>query len=655
MSGNKKCYPNIIDWKHARDEEEKKAHKRAKKEQMRLRSAMQDSDIGLPQEEAACGRRAAAILIKKPTVGLAQDRTAQIVQSGPKQKKLNLTTYKYHALGGYPSAINNLVPLIATQRKLANYSIGLSETASLPETPLVTRLVHSKRNSKNNFVGQTMQQDACERLINKTSQWQKAALAKTRQTRPHLVRTGYQDYAFKCETHCFIDHNMFMQYQGDGVSHKATRGWDSFLQKESHHRARHKAGGDKQDLEYNIQGSEEDPHLIWWLGKAMWPDKDQALLIDYIIENWKEVCPGQTLQKDFWNKVVAHLAPHHIIKTTYKSLKGLINHGSNIHHDLSTGLTITAESKTQWNDFVKQYPLVAAHAFRTPEVITTGAAVSVTLAPASTTIIAHPSGQSAGSNFTARIAPRIPLSTPSGSTAGPAIPSNTPNVVGDWLGDLPSPSSILPPPSSSVRSGMSVSSKGSKGKRREHQPDTVSVSISHVTTSTGTGLDTSSAMSISSWTSKNPRILAMNKLCGVLNNHLTNIVLAILDIRDAVKKEQQVLNHTKEMLDASTAAPILLPPNVPRTNPTSIPSTRSTAAPAALATPTIAEIADTNATCLQLALWHLHKHDRHLPMQVLLHIVELFKSDTTMVELCLAMSQWDKLCCLWLESFIYGV
>ncbi|EGO19568.1 hypothetical protein SERLADRAFT_411591 [Serpula lacrymans var. lacrymans S7.9] len=476
-----------------------------------------------------------------------------------------------------------------------------------------------------------------------------------------------KDRAF-CDINIFIDHNMFMQYQGDGVSHKATRGWDSFLQKESHHRARHKAGGDKQDLEYNIQGSEEDTNTTIYLtmpqthlmkkklsSQAMWPDKDQALLIDYIIENWKEVCPGQTLQKDFWNKVVAHLAPHHIIKTTYKSLKGLINHGSNIHHDLSTGLTITAESKTQWNDFVKQYPLVAAHAFRTPEVITTGAAVSVTLAPASTTIIAHPSGQSAGSNFTARIAPRIPLSTPSGSTAGPAIPSNTPNVVGDWLGDLPSPSSILPPPSSSVRSGMSVSSKGSKGKRREHQPDTVSVSISHVTTSTGTGLDTSSAMSISSWTSKNPRILAMNKLCGVLNNHLTNIVLAILDIRDAVKKEQQVLNHTKEMLDASTAAPILLPPNVPRTNPTSIPSTRSTAAPAALATPTIAEIADTNATCLQLALWHLHKHDRHLPMQVLLHIVELFKSDTTMVELCLAMSQWDKLCCLWLESFIYGV
>ncbi|EGO02569.1 hypothetical protein SERLA73DRAFT_150265 [Serpula lacrymans var. lacrymans S7.3] len=101
--------------------------------------------------------------------------------------------------------------------------------------------------------------------------------------------------------------------------------------------------------------------------KAMWPGKDQTLLVDYIIKNWEEVCPGQTFQKDFWNNLVAHLAPHHTvgapktrkhcsekcrrIKTTYKSLKGLINHGS--------GLIITAESKTLWNDFVKQYPLVA--------------------------------------------------------------------------------------------------------------------------------------------------------------------------------------------------------------------------------------------------------------------------------------------------------
>ncbi|EGO28870.1 hypothetical protein SERLADRAFT_406248 [Serpula lacrymans var. lacrymans S7.9] len=247
--------------------------------------------------------------------------------------------------------------------------------------------------------------------------------------------------------------------------------------------------------------------------RAMWPDKDQALPIDYIIKNWKEVCPGQTFQKDFWNKVVAYLAPHHTvgapktrkhcsekwgrIKTTYKSLEGLINHGSGMHYDSSTGLTITAESETQWNDSVKQYPLVApfktkgwalfdrltpllagagaqgAHAFRTPQVITTGAAISVTSAPASTTIIAHLSGKSADSNITAHVAPGTPLSTPSGSTAGPAILSNTPNVVGGWLGDLPSPSSILPPSSSSVRSGMSVSSKGSKGKRKDRQPDTV--------------------------------------------------------------------------------------------------------------------------------------------------------------------------------------
>jgi hypothetical protein len=52
----------------------------------------------LPRETAARGRREAALATKgKGTKGKGKE--------GPKRKRLNLATYKYHALGDYPEAI----------------------------------------------------------------------------------------------------------------------------------------------------------------------------------------------------------------------------------------------------------------------------------------------------------------------------------------------------------------------------------------------------------------------------------------------------------------------------------------------------------------------------------------------------------------------
>jgi len=56
----------------------------------------------LPHEYAARGRREAALATKQPpSLGKGKER------SGPKFKSLNLSTYKFHALGDYPNTIRH--------------------------------------------------------------------------------------------------------------------------------------------------------------------------------------------------------------------------------------------------------------------------------------------------------------------------------------------------------------------------------------------------------------------------------------------------------------------------------------------------------------------------------------------------------------------
>jgi len=56
----------------------------------------------LPQEYAARGRRDAALASKQPA---SSNLKGKAISSGPKRKTLNLSTYKYHALGDYPNTI----------------------------------------------------------------------------------------------------------------------------------------------------------------------------------------------------------------------------------------------------------------------------------------------------------------------------------------------------------------------------------------------------------------------------------------------------------------------------------------------------------------------------------------------------------------------
>lgn len=53
----------------------------------------------LPQEHAARGRRQAQLAAKQGALAVAKGGTR------PKVKKLNINTYKFHALGDYPNTI----------------------------------------------------------------------------------------------------------------------------------------------------------------------------------------------------------------------------------------------------------------------------------------------------------------------------------------------------------------------------------------------------------------------------------------------------------------------------------------------------------------------------------------------------------------------
>lgn len=58
----------------------------------------------LPKEEAARGRRTAAHAAKANSAGLPAPVTTGL--AGPKERKLNLSTYKLHSLSDYPNMIH---------------------------------------------------------------------------------------------------------------------------------------------------------------------------------------------------------------------------------------------------------------------------------------------------------------------------------------------------------------------------------------------------------------------------------------------------------------------------------------------------------------------------------------------------------------------
>jgi hypothetical protein len=59
----------------------------------------------LPSEEAARGRRTAALAAKRGDVSERAKGLAQKGRSGRRRRTFNMSTYKIHALGDYPRAI----------------------------------------------------------------------------------------------------------------------------------------------------------------------------------------------------------------------------------------------------------------------------------------------------------------------------------------------------------------------------------------------------------------------------------------------------------------------------------------------------------------------------------------------------------------------
>ncbi|KIJ17498.1 hypothetical protein PAXINDRAFT_110880 [Paxillus involutus ATCC 200175] len=104
----------------------------------------------LPQEYASRGRRQAALAAKQPNSSAGKALTA------PKAKKLNLTTYKYHALGDYPDTIRRY-------GTTDSYS-----TQTLEHRCSKRRFPHSGK-KKDTMVTSIAKQEAIERFIRKVN------------------------------------------------------------------------------------------------------------------------------------------------------------------------------------------------------------------------------------------------------------------------------------------------------------------------------------------------------------------------------------------------------------------------------------------------------------------------------------------------------
>lgn len=127
----------------------------------------------LPSEEAARGRREAAIAQKTPS---QPDAVPSQKPTGAKPKLLNLATYKVHALGDYPSTIRKFGTTDSyTSQVVCPLATTLpcdpSElTKSRPQGEVEHKF--SKRNydrtNKQEFTGQLASQEARERVVSQS-------------------------------------------------------------------------------------------------------------------------------------------------------------------------------------------------------------------------------------------------------------------------------------------------------------------------------------------------------------------------------------------------------------------------------------------------------------------------------------------------------
>ena len=147
----------------------------------------------LPQECASRGRKMAALAAKQ---GHAVISTA----SGPKHKTLNLSTYKFHALGDYPLAIrhygttdNYTTQIVSLGQRHNIYQ--LIQLQGELEHRCVKRRYPRSGKKKNGMVRSITNQEAIERFIRKVND-AREDLHKQSNPRPKRLRTSPLDHYY---------------------------------------------------------------------------------------------------------------------------------------------------------------------------------------------------------------------------------------------------------------------------------------------------------------------------------------------------------------------------------------------------------------------------------------------------------------------------
>ncbi|KAG2129235.1 uncharacterized protein EDB93DRAFT_1256297 [Suillus bovinus] len=171
------------------------------------------STTELPHKYASHGRQEATLASKQESTSI------KAVPSGPKRKKFNLNTYKYHALGDYPDSIRQF-----------------GTTDSYSTHPGEQQHQHVKRGD-----------DPCAfGFID-----------------PDVVIWGtHLIPAFEKDLHkdwfyFYVNMDMFMQYRGGGIGHKISRRWDEFLQSDGPSMDHVEEEGDRDENEEE-EDEEED-------------------------------------------------------------------------------------------------------------------------------------------------------------------------------------------------------------------------------------------------------------------------------------------------------------------------------------------------------------------------------------------------------------
>ncbi|EGO30230.1 hypothetical protein SERLADRAFT_412306 [Serpula lacrymans var. lacrymans S7.9] len=219
----------------------------------------------LPQETSIRNRCVAALASKQDT---APTRDGS---SGSKQKKLNLTTYKYHALADYPNTIRQ-------KGTTDNYN---TQTGELQHRYLKRHYPRTSKNIKKTTTA-SMSDPAITDFVPKLKDHILASVGSNfgepqrmdvlfvhwfgRDTTRAVgvsARQLYQVRFLANDDTEFVDWDMFMHFRGGGLGHEVPREWDSYLQsdcqavqEENETFDVEKEEGDERGIESN--GSEEE-------------------------------------------------------------------------------------------------------------------------------------------------------------------------------------------------------------------------------------------------------------------------------------------------------------------------------------------------------------------------------------------------------------